>query len=640
MTAEPGGALKRGGLRIPAPVREWARWFGPNEESGRLGDYSTTPRTVYITALAIPVGIAAAAGAWVLLRMIAIITNGLFFETWATELPSIEGHSVGLWGIIVFPVIGGLIVGVMAKYGSDKIRGHGIPEAMESILTDGSKVPPKVAILKPLSAAITIGTGGPFGAEGPIIVTGGAFGSTFAQLLRLTGAERKTLLVAGAGAGMAAVFGTPLAAVAIGIEVLLFEFKPRSLIPVAVACFVAAFLRFFWIGHAPLFPVASTVADIGFGGLGGVILVGVTAGVLSIILTTLLYAFEDGYKGLPIDWMWWPALGALAVGIGGIWFPSAMGVGYSNIRSFLTGADGWHFILAMLLVKTVIWAISLSSGTSGGTLAPIMMIACAMGAAEGHILPDLGPGFWPLIAMGAALGGTLRAPLTGILFALEVTHDMNALLPLVLAVSLSWGITVLALRRSILTEKVAHRGFHISMEYAVDPMEMLLVKEVMRTNVAAFPSTATISELALSMRADHQRNAGQRLYPIVDVSGKMMGVISRSDLQVLVNQSTNGNGAKQVGQMANPSPIVAFADEPLRWAVYRMARTGVTRMPVVERLEPSRLLGMVSLNDMLAARLRDVHEERERERVLRLHVFFGSHRATKREADEQAQVHV
>jgi H+/Cl- antiporter ClcA/CBS domain-containing protein len=576
--------------------------------------------------MAIPIGIVSTAVAWALLRLIGIITNLMFFARWNSTISPIQDHTVSNFWVFVIPVAGGLIVGVMAKYGSDKIRGHGIPEAIEAILMNGAKVPPKVAVLKPVSSAIAIGTGGPFGAEGPIIMTGGALGSTIAQLLHLTSVERRTLLVAGAAAGMTAVFGTPVAAVLLGVEILLFEFKPRSLIPVATAAAVAALLRHGWIGAAPLFPVPAHASYIGFDGMGGALLIGLTAGIASVLLTVSIYITEDFYAKTRLHWMWWPAIGGVAVGIAGLFFPAALGVGYSNIGDFLNGANAWDFILGILIVKSIVWAIALGSGTSGGTIAPIMMVGCALGATEATFLPNLGIGFWPLIAMGAVVGGTFRAPLTGIVFALELTHDVNAMLPLTAAVFVSYAITVLFMRRSILTEKIAHRGYHISTEYSVDPLETILVKEVMRTNVAAFPSTATLAELAQSMRTDHERNAGQRLYPIVDVEGKMTGVISRSHLQALVEQSQNGNAERAVGDIVNTAPIVAFDDEPLRAAVSRMAQTGVTRMPVVDRRARTKLLGMVSLNDMLEARMRDVQEERDRERVLRLRLFFGGSR--------------
>ncbi|MEB2311106.1 MAG: chloride channel protein [Sorangiineae bacterium] len=624
--------IKRSSRGRARPSRTSMSAGSPRQDSGELGDFTTTPRVLSITLIALPIGVLGTGIAWALLRLIGIITNLMFFGRFGTELSPIQDHTVGSLFVVAVPILGGLVVGAMARFGSDKIRGHGIPEAIEAILMNGAKVSPKIAVLKPLSSAIAIGTGGPFGAEGPIIMTGGALGSTFAQLMQLTNIERRTLLVAGAAAGMTAVFGTPVAAVLLGVEVLLFEFKPRSLIPVAAAAAVAAVLRDDWIGVAPLFPVPAHANTIGLGGLGGAFVVGLSAGVVSVLLTKSIELTEHLYAKTRLDWVWWPALGGVAVGVTGLFFPAALGVGYGNIGEFLSGAGGWHFILGILLVKWLVWALALGSGTSGGTIAPIMMVGCAVGAAESSFLPDLGAGLWPLVAMGAVVGGTFRAPFTGILFAFELTHDVNAVVPLTAAVFVSFTVTVLALRRSILTEKIARRGYHISAEYSVDPLVMILVKEVMRTNVVAFPSSSSIDELAQSMYSDHSRNAGQRLYPVLDADGLLRGVISRSHLQALAEDPDDAAAERTVGDVASMDPVVAFADEPLKAAVQRMAEFGVTRMPVVDRRSPRRLLGVVSLYDLLGVRLRDARGERDRERVLRLRLFAGPRQPDSRPA--------
>src|SRR5690606_12779373 len=235
------------------------------------------------------------------------------------------------------PVVGGLIIGLMARFGSDRIRGHGIPEAIESILIHGSRVQPKVAVLKPVSSAISIGSGGPFGAEGPIIMTGGAIGSVIAQFFHLTSAERKTLLVSGAAAGMSATFAAPVASALLAVELLLFEWKPRSFVPVALAAATAAGVRQFVIGPGPLFPVPVHPATVGAQALLGCVLAGILAGGLSALLTSAVYAAEDGFARLPIHWMWWPALGGAVVGLGGLLFPQALGVGYETIGALLQG---------------------------------------------------------------------------------------------------------------------------------------------------------------------------------------------------------------------------------------------------------------------------------------------------------------
>jgi len=512
-----------------------------------------------ISLLACAIGLVSAGVAWILLRLIAFFTNLFYYGRLSVEPASPAANHLG-WFAVLVPVAGALIIGLMARFGSDRIRGHGIPEALESILINGSKVQPRLAVLKPLSAAISIGSGGPFGAEGPIIMTGGAFGSLIAQFFHLTSVERKTLLVAGAAAGMSATFATPVAAVLLAVEVLLSEWKPRSAIPVALASATAGTARRYILGLGPLFPVPAHSGLTGSGGLSpaglaGCVLAGLAAGLLSALLTTGVYAAEDGFGRLsrlkhPIHWMWWPALGAIVVGLGVLIFPQALGVGYDTIGALLQGNSAWTLIAGVLLVKSVIWIVALGSGTSGGVLAPLLMMGAALGGVEATFLPHMGAGFWPLVSMGATLAGTLGAPFTGVLFAFELTHDANVLLPLLVAAMLAHATTVLLLKRSILTEKVARRGFHISREYATDPLEVLFVRDVMQP----------------------------------------------------FRVGSNVNGA------------VASPGESLRAVVFRMAESGSTSMAVIDPAsgEP---VGVVSLEDLLKARTRNREEEQLRERV-------------------------
>ncbi|HUE01329.1 MAG TPA: chloride channel protein [Bryobacteraceae bacterium] len=576
----------------------------------KLGDFTCTPRMILISAMAVGIGLISAFVALGLLKLIGLFTNLFFFGRWSAALVSPAGNHLGWWEILV-PVVGALIIGIMARYGSERIRGHGIPEAIEAILIGGSRIEPKVALLKPLSSALSIGTGGPFGAEGPIIMTGGAVGSMIAQLFHLTSNERKTLLVAGAAGGMAATFAAPVASVLLAVELLLFEWKPRSFVPVALASVTAAAARRYIIGLGPLFPVPAHPVFIGPSGLLACVLVGLAAGGLSALLTLAVYAAEDAFRLLPIHWMWWPALGGLVIGLGGLIFPQALGVGYDTIGALLQGDVPTKMIVGILLVKSVIWAVSLGSGTSGGVLAPLLMMGGALGGIEAMFLPHEGVGFWPLVSMGAILGGTMRSPFTGVIFALELTHDVNMLLPLLLAVTIAHAFTVLTLRRSILTEKVARRGYHLSREYAVDPLEILFVREVMRTNVAAIPARLAGRELAQTLRTDHTMRQGQHLYPVVDDDRRVMGVLTRRDLE----------RCAQGGAEATPrESVVAYADEPLRVVVYRMSDTGLTRFPVVNNEQERKLVGMVALSDLLRARTRSLEEERHRERVLRIHL--------------------
>jgi chloride channel protein, CIC family len=585
----------------------------------RLGDFTTDWRVVPMSLLAIGIGALGAFVALGLLRLIGLFTNLFFFGRWGSALVSPADNHLGFFVILV-PIAGGLVVGVMARYGSERIRGHGIPEAIEAILINGSRVEPRVAFLKPLSSAISIGSGGPFGAEGPIIMTGGAFGSMIAQFIHLTGAERKTLLVAGAAAGMSATFASPVAAVLLAVELLLFEWKPRSMIPVALASATAAALRRYIIGVGPLFPVPPHPVFIGPKGLLGCLLVGLLAGALSALLTISVYAAEDGFRKLPIHWMWWPAFGGLAIGVGGLIFPQALGVGYNTIGAMLQGDVTAHVILGILVVKWLIWSISLGSGTSGGVLAPLLMMGGALGGLEAMMLPNEGTGFWPLISMGAILGGTMRSPFTGVIFAVELTHDINVLLPLLLAATIAHGFTVLTLRRSILTEKVARRGYHLSREYAVDPLEILFVREVMRSDVVVLPSEMTLQALGELIKTE--RYQSERLLPVVDSRNRLVGVLTHGDVAKALKDHAAESDRLPIYKLARTSPIEAHPDEPLRMVVYRMAETSLTRMPVVDGTGSRGLEGIISLDDLLKARVRYLEEEQRRERVLPLSLRF------------------
>ena len=583
-----------------------------------LADFTATPRLLLIGAFAIAIGIVGACLAVGLLTLIGLFTNLFFFQRFSTTLTTPASHALGPFVILV-PVVGALIIGFMARYGSERIRGHGIPEAIEAILINGSRVEPRVALLKPLSSAISIGSGGPFGAEGPIIMTGGAVGSLIAQFLHLTSAERKTLLVAGAAAGMSATFATPLAAVLLAVELLLFEWKPRSLIPVALASVSAATMRRYIIGLGPLFPVPAHPLFIGPQGLMGCAIAGLLAGALSALLTQMVYASEDAFQRLPIHWMWWPAIGGLVIGVGGWMFPQALGVGYDVIGDLLQGEVAGRVIVGILIVKSIIWSVSLGSGTSGGVLAPLLMIGGALGGVESWMLPSEGVGFWPLVSMGAILGGTMRSPLTGVVFALELTHDVNMLLPLLVAVTIAHGFTVLVLRRSILTEKVARRGFHLSREYATDPLEILFVREVMRTSVAALAADAPYDILRRTLRGEAPRGK-QRLYPVVRDEQQLVGVVTRGDLRALVDKADGYE--TPLASILKTRPVVAYPDESLRMIVYRMAETGLTRFPVVSR-ERDQLIGMIALTDLLKARTLNLEAEQRRERVFGAHIAIA-----------------
>jgi H+/Cl- antiporter ClcA len=588
--------------------------------AGALGDFTTTWRVLPITGLALVIGVVSAYVAVALLKLINFFTNLFFFHRLSSAPASPGDAHLGLW-VVVVPVIGGLLVGLIARFGSDKIRGHGIPEAIEAILLRGAKVEPRLAILKPVSTAIAIGSGGPFGAEGPIIMTGGAFGSLIAQFFHLTSAERKTLLVAGAAAGMSATFAAPFASILLAIELLLFEWKPRSFIPVALASVAAEAARVHLLGAGPVFPVPPH--DVVFSPLIliGCLLAGLLSGGLSALLTQLVYAVEDAFAHLKkIHWMWWPAIGSLAVGIGGLIFPRALGVGYDVIQQLLQGNATIQLIVGVLVVKCLIWSISLGSGTSGGVLAPLLMMGGALGAVDALFLPHQGPGFWPLISMGAMLAGTMRSPLTGVIFAFELTGDYHSILPLLIACVTAHAFTVLTMSRSILTEKISRRGHHLSREYVVDPLEALAVEDVMQTNITAFPAESTISELETALaHNDHPR--GQRVYPVIDGNQHLIGMMTRYDLlNALESERNGGSHNVQLSEVIVKAPVVAYPEEPLRIVVNRMAATGLTRFPVVTQNGGPKLVGQIGLQDLLKARELSVADEHHRERVLRLRV--------------------
>ena len=590
-----------------------------------LGDFTMSWRTVRLLPLALAAGVLATAVAVLLLDLIGLVTNLAYAGRLDVALVPPDPARLGLASIIV-PVVGGLVIGVMARFGSERIRGHGIPEAMETILVGGSRVEPRLAVLKPISSALSIGSGGPFGAEGPIILTGGAVGSLLSQFFHLSAAERKTLLVSGASAGMTAVFGTPVAAVALAAELLLFEWKPRSLVPVAAACAVAGALRI-ELAHAgilamaPLFPVPEHPILGGIALLGS-LAIGAIGGFLAWALTGAVYGAEDAFGRLPIHWMWWPAIGGLVVGVGGLIDPAALGVGYASIRDELAGNLGLASLALLLVTKAAIWAIALGSGTSGGILAPLLIIGGAAGAIAGHWLPGADPSVWAMLGMAAALAGVTRSPLTAIIFAVELTHDQNALLPLLVGCTTAYAMSVLMLRRSILTEKVARRGFHVTREYAVDPLEALFVRDVMATDLLTVEPNSPASVLADQVASGHRRR--QRLYPVVGRDRRLVGVVARKDLAAASSRMLDDDA--DVAQLMRP-PVVAFADETLRSAAERMATTRLGVLPVVDREEPDRLVGLVTQFDLLRARDLLLAEERHRERVIRLRSLSSIRRA-------------
>jgi len=575
-----------------------------------LGDFTTDRRLLLLTLAALVVGAIGAVVAYALVWLIGAITNLTYYHHLSATLVSPADNHLGVWAVFV-PMVGGLVVGLMARYGSEKIRGHGIPEAMEAILIGRSRMDAKIAILKPLSSAISIGTGGPFGAEGPIIMTGGAFGSLFAQAFHLSAAERKTLLVAGAAAGMSAIFATPLAAVLIAVELLLFEWKPRSFVPVAAAAAIAAVLRTPLLGSGPIFPVpphaplVSSEIAIALG-------VGIVAGLAAAALTALVYGAEDLFLKLPFHYMWWPVIGGLVIGIGGLIEPRALGVGYDTIRDLLAGHLLGTFVLALLVTKALIWSIALGSGTSGGVLAPLLIIGGALGAFEAPWIHGGDVALWSTISMAAIMGGTMRSPLTSIAFLIELTHDLNVLPALLVACVAAHAVTVLLMRRSILTEKVARRGYHVMREYSVSPLARFRVEEVMERAVPTIPAEMRADAFLRQLLHCDPVLGKRHAWPLVDASGALVGMLTRGDLLAALDREDDTEPT--VLEIGARNPLVAFADDILEDALDTMIRGEIGRLPVVTRDNPTQLVGLLSRDGLARAYRAVLDEEHVRER--------------------------
>jgi H+/Cl- antiporter ClcA/predicted transcriptional regulator len=574
-----------------------------NSPPRRLADHSADYRMLLLAAMAIVAGTGGAIGAWVLLKLIALATNLFWYGRLSADSTDIVSDSIAL--IVIVPVAGGLIVGLMARFGSDKIRGHGIPEAIETILFGESRLSPKVALLKPISSAVSIGSGGPFGAEGPIIMTGGAIGSLFAQMFRLSAAERKTLLVAGATAGMTGIFGTPIAAVMLAVEVLLFEWKPRSFVPVVVAVLVSLAWRPLLIGGGPMFPFAaptppgSSVVAIAAG-------LGLATGVLAALLSVLLYAVEDGFHRLPVHWMWWPAIGAVGIALGGLVNVHVLGAGYGNIQALLDGNVAVRLVVALLVIKAAVWLVALGSGTSGGILAPLLIIGGAAGFLFGQVMPG-DPGFWAMVGMAGIMSGAMRAPLTGALFAAELTNHMGALPETIAASATAYAVSVLMMRRSILTEKIARRGRHILQEYSIDALEFQQAGQLMTRDPATLPGDMTIGDAVRFF----EQQAEHRSYPVVDPAERLVGLVSRTD--ALRWQVAKRNEGRLAEALSDASTQYAFPDTPCGQVADMMVESGVGRVPIVDH-DTRRVVGIISRQDLLKVRSGQKRVEKARSR--------------------------
>jgi H+/Cl- antiporter ClcA len=572
-------------------------------------------RVVLLSGLAIVVAFAAALIAQLLTALIGVITGMVFYGRWSAALISPADNRLGLW-VIAVPAIGGIIVGLMARYGSQAIRGHGIPEAMEQILRNQSRIAPRLTFLKPLSSAVAIGTGGPFGAEGPIIATGGALGSVIGQLLHITADERKTLLAAGAAAGMAAIFGSPVSAVLLAVELLLFEFRPRSIIPVALASATAAGVRYATLGATPIFAMPDLTQP-GGEALAFYVMLGALLGLAAVGVTRLVYGIEDAFHRLPMHWMWWPTLGGLAVGVIGYFAPHTLGVGYDNIREIVSGQLVGSALVFLCMMKLASWAIALGSGTSGGTLAPLFTIGGGLGAALGEIAMRLSPSIGidariaGLVGMAAMFAGASRALLASVVFAFETTLQPLGLLPLLGGCAAAYLVSCLLMRNSIMTEKIARRGVRVPAEYTADFLDQIAVRDAASAPVTSLRADDTLhsARVWLNSGATDSHHQG---YPVLDRDGQVCGVVTRRDL---LDPALPGR--IPVRDVVKRPPVVIHAEQSLREAADHMVREGVGRLIVVSAEQPPRMQGIITRGDLLAAHARRLKDTHEAERALR-----------------------
>jgi chloride channel protein, CIC family len=573
-------------------------------------------RIILISFLAAGVGLVAGLIAFILYKLIGLLTNVVFFHRMTADFTSARLNHLGPW-VIVVPAIGGLIVGVMAKYGTPKIKGHGIPEAMEAVLINRSRIQPRVAILKPISAAIAIGTGGPFGAEGPIIQTGGAIGSLIGQVVHTTASERKVLLACGAAAGMSATFNTPIAGVILAIELLLFEFKSRSFIPLVIASTLATAVHMQLLGAGPMFTVAAT--DFGIPhALPFYLLLGGLCGLGAVAFSRLLYWTEDQFEKLPVDELWWPAIGALGLGIIAYFVPRVLGVGYDTISDILNANLALKVLLVVMVAKAAALVVSLGSGTSGGLLAPMFMSSAAMGGSFALIIDrvypaaNLAPGAFALVAMGAVFGAASRATFSFIIFAFEITRDYNSVLPLMLVSVIADGIAMLLMpHASIMTEKLARRGLRIHQDYEADVLQQVSVAETMDLQAPILSAETTVNEVAERIARRDPEMTRHQAFVVLDQEGKLAAMMSRGD--VLRALDRDPTGAMTVLEAGTREVIVTYPDEVLHEATAKMLRNNIGRLPVVERSDPKRVVGYLGRPGIMAARLRRLDEEHVRE---------------------------
>lgn len=578
-------------------------------------------RVIGISAIAILIAIGVGFAARGFLVLIDLMTNLFFFFKWSSHPASPAGHHLGAW-VILIPVAGGLLVGLMARYGSSAIRGHGIPEAMEQILFNQSRISPKVAFFKPLSAAVSIGTGGPFGAEGPIIATGGALGSIVGQIIKITGMERKTLLAAGAAAGMTAVFGTPVAAVLLAIELLLFEYRASSIIPVSLAVVAAMLVRIFFVGMEPFVIIATSFSPPGEWAIGIYLAMGVIFGIVSILITKILYWLEDGFEKLPLHWMWWPMMGGLVVGVVGWLDPRTFGIGYENLNHILNSDLSLYLLATLGLMKMISWSVALASGTSGGTLAPLFTIGGALGGVLGvlasRVWPEAGidPRIAGLIGMAAVFTGASRAFLASVIFAFEITKQPLGLLPLLGSCAVSYLISGLFMSTTIMTEKISRRGYNVPDEYVPDDLDQIRVCQVASKHLVVLEAENTVEKVR-EWISSGVNGATHQGFPVLSKEGKVLGVVTRKDLM-----AQNVSPHVSIHSLIKREAVVILEHDTVREAADQMVREKIGRLPVLSREKPHQIVAMITRSDILSAHQNRLDAHHRRSATLRVHPLF------------------
>lgn len=613
----------------------------PEQGDGRLHELR---EITFLSIMAVPLGFAGGAVAWLLYHMIGLVTNALYYGRLDAgfvnpfDAPIVDSPYRFL--LILIPALGGLVIAFMIRYGSSKISGHGEPETIEAILTSRSKIQPRVGLLKPISAAVTIGSGGPFGAEGPIIQTGGAVGSLLGQVLRVTTAERKIMLASGAAAGMAAILGTPIAGILLVIELLLFEFRPRSFIPVAIASAIGGIMHYALIGQGPLLPVTAAVSfGQGFYGLSGLpffAVLGVVAGLFATVLVRGLYWMEDVFQKLPINEFFIPVVGGLIVGGVAFFRPEILGTGYDLVKGVLNGTVAssgslngtvtWTlgFLLILFIAKAFTWIIALSSGSSGGTLAPLFMVGASFGGFCGILMNTVDPATgitisaFAIVGMSAVFAAASRATFASIIFGVEVTgvyltpnivsSGLEALIPIAVGCVVADLVAIYVMgEETVMTGKLARRGLRVRHEYEANLLDMILVSEVMSAAPRAVPKTMPASELRALIADIERPEYHMRSFPVVDSTGEVLAVITRTDLF----RERNSLEGKTVYAIGTKDPITVHPDDSIYAALQRMVWRHVGHLPVVD--ERGRLVGYLSRGDIHQAWKKKLSEEGIRE---------------------------